>query len=472
MKAKRVSLLLLFALMLAIPSAVFADDDGHVPDFISADPNTGTMYVDMDQLTFTGTYEVPPGDGNPGMLVTIPGTEVSTCVGCMTFDMYTTADGQTVAMPTAFTTILIDATGQNPFGQEPVYALGGDALLAPALFGTLDSEWGISGGDAASTYANLYQYWLGLGPGGNPNGALADADSGGLDPFAMLKLNIALNLPGDPNNRGLTFVGGLFVGDLTTNCSSPACSNTSLRPVAGRRPPRRQPTPQPTARPTVQPTPVVNIVTVNCPLDPRVDQADPASTIQATKLSPNFPLVVGQDPEKTGVTLSLSMQVPPVYFSFNVLREYTDAACVWGGFGYNGDTCGGTASSEWYTSTTIVQKCERVTETYEDRLAVFNATADLSDGSIAWIEGELAAKYPGARVYQPNWSLFPGVCGGGSVGAASFSAQCSKIQIADPGKWIVNISGSTTGTKVSPPRGFSWSRQVFDVALMEVALTK
>ncbi len=472
MKAKRASLLLLFALMIAIPSAVFADDN--VPGFVSAGP-TGEIYLDMDQLTFTGTYEVPPGDGNPGMLVTIPGTEVSTCVGCMTFDMYTTPDGQTVAMPTAFTTILIDATGQNPFGQEPSYALGADALLAPALFGTLDSEWGISGGDAASTYANLYQYWLGLGPGGNPNGALADADSGGLDPFAMLKLNIALNLPGNPNNRGLTFVGGVFVFDdaipTTTNCAGTFCGNANLRPVAGRQPPRRQPTPQPTARPTVQPTPVVNIVTVNCPLDPRVDQADPASTIQATKLSPNFPLVVGQDPEKTGVTLSLSMQVPPVFYSYNVLREYTEASCAWGGPGAAGDNCGG-KGNEWFTSITIIQKCERVTETYEDRLAVFNAAANLSDGSIAWIEGELAAKYPGAHVYQANWSLFPGVCGGGSVGAASFSAQCSKIQIADPGKWIVNISGSTTGTKVSPPRGFSWSRQVFDVALMEVALTK
>ncbi len=251
-------------------------------------------------------------------------------------------------------------------------------------------------------------------------------------------------------------------------CVGPNCPPTNPTAIPAS---TSQPTAQPTAVPTLQPT---AILSVECPPDLTISQEDPASTIVVEKLSPNFPVVVGQDPEKTGVTLSVGMTVPPVYVSYNVLREYTEDRCEWGGQGYPGDTCGGTKSSEWHIVQTILRRCERQTDTYVDRLRSLEIRADLAQASIDWINGELAARYPGAHVYQGNWRLFPDMpgIGGPSADLTAFAMQWERLQIRDPGKYIVNVQGATTGTPYTAPRPFAFSRETFSVDLIMVALTK
>ncbi len=487
MKAKRIfSVVVAVTLAALFTNSVFADG-GDPPSFIDVAAN-GTVSIDTTELTFTGTYQAPPGNGNPGFNVSVPGTAISTCIGCLTFQMYQTPGGDTVAMPTAYTSAAISVTGANPFGAPPDYALVPDSTGIGAAFNTLDAEWGISGQDIKNAYGNLYQNGLGTGPGNNQTGVLASGSGGGFDPFAVLKVNLALNNPSDKNFQGFGLTSGVFVFNKSDKPFSPGCDPKcpSIIPPFIKSPPNVAKLPADKGEKdnvpfvkkpvvvVVAPTspPVVEIV-AECLRNLTITQADPASTARAWKIAPNFPVVVGQDPAKTGVTLGVSMSVPPVYVSYNVLRESSETSCEWGGYGFPGDNCEG-KGSEWRTTTVITRKCERVTETYTDRLANISVSMNLAQSSIDWITGELAAKYPGARVYQENWNLFPGTRGAGGFISdnTGFSYQWNALQTRDPGKYIVNVNGSTTGTQYTGPRGFSFSQETFSVDLLEVALTK
>lgn len=490
MKSKRIfSIVVAVTLAALFANSVFADG-GDPPSFIDVSAN-GTVSIDTAGLTFTSTYQAPPGNGNPGFNVSVPGTAISTCIGCLTFQMYITSDGDTVALPTGYTSAAISITGANPFGAPPDYALVPDSTGIGAAFNTLDAEWGISGQDIKNAYGNLYQNGLGFGPGTDLTGNLAQGSGGGFDPFAILKVNLALNNPSDKNFQGFGLTSGVFVfnkGDkpLEPNCGNQACS-WKITPPFTKSPPNAAKLPPDKGekdnvpfvkKPVVfalAPTspPLVENLTVECPRNLTIEQADPGGTVRAWKIAPNFPVVVGQDPAKTGVTLGVSMSVPPVIVSYNVLTESSETSCEWGGFGFPGDNCDG-KGSEWRTTTVITQVCTRVTETYVDRLANINVAMNLAQSSIDWITGELAAKYPGARVYQADWNLFPGTAGAGGFISdnVGFSYQWNALQTRDPGKYIVGVNGSTTGTQYTGPRGFSFSQETFSVDLIEVALTK
>ncbi len=336
-------------------------------------------------------------------------------------------------------------------------------------------------------YTSAYrQYLLNsvVGVGNNPNSNIAFTGGSTL----WRQLNAELNdpnsalhqgLPGQSSRYGtmLVFDGQPFQpccrGNGPTASPRPDKGERDDWPVAGK-PIVNKPKPKPPVAVAPAPTspPVVKTV-AECPRNLVIAQADPASTVRANKIAPNFPVVVGQDPNKTGVTLGVSMSVPPVYVSYNVLTESSETSCGWGGYGYPGDNCEG-KGSEWRTSTVITRKCERVTETYTDRLANIGVSMNLAQSSIDWITGELAVKYPGARVYQENWNLFPGTRGAGGFISdnTGFSYQWDALQTRDPGKYIVNVNGSTTGTQYTGPRGFSFSQETFSVDLLEVALTK
>ena len=84
----------------------------------------------------------------------------------------------------------------------------------------------------------------------------------------------------------------------------------------------------------------------------------------------------------------------------------------------------------------IFAGCETKTETYTDQIAFATIDADLSPASIRWITTDLAAKYPGAHVYQAHWSLWPGRSpsqGGLAGDGASLSVVYANLPLADPG---------------------------------------
>lgn len=445
-----------------LPSLARADG-GQPPSFITVDGN-GTVSIDTTKLRETGQYQAPPSGGNPGVAITVPGTGLSACLGCLTFRMYETAEGETVAMPTAYTALAVAATGRNPFGDKPSFALLPDTLATGALFDTLRQGWGISAAESAAAYANFFRHALGTEQAGAAAGILAQGNAGGFDPLAMFRVNDALNAgPG-------TSVAGIFVfkKEEDDGCQGNGCSLSSSHSVdKGERdnlvlagtvvrgasvllPPR---------------PPDLNVLStgVGCPLSPTLAQGDPASTVRVAKLSPEYPVVVGQDPARTGVSLSVSLTVPPVVYAYNVRNVHV--ACEGSGCGQPPGT-GPVRLIQWET-------CDRVSRSFEDRLASLGVATDLSADSIAWITGELAARYPGAQVYRAHWSLLPGMGGsGGGLGTSDFAMQWSAIPFADPGTYEVEVRGLTTGTAVSPPRAFRWAGAVFEVHLLETALVK
>ena len=209
------------ALAALFANSVFADG-GDPPSIIDVDAK-GTVSIDTSQMMFTDTYQAPPGNGNPGFNVLVPGTAISTCIGCMTFQMYQTSEGDTVALPTGYTSYAISVTGANPFGAPPDYALVPDSIGIGAVFNQLDANWDISGQDTSNYYANLYQNGFGIGTGSNPTGALAQGSGGGFDPFAILKVNLALNNPSDKNFQGFGLTSGVFVFNKSDPPAIPRC---------------------------------------------------------------------------------------------------------------------------------------------------------------------------------------------------------------------------------------------------------
>ena len=447
----------LFLMLLCIPSSVFADDG--LPDFIT-NTDIGWTTLDTNNLIETGTVEVPPPDGVPYLQFTIPGTEIEACLGCMTYNTYTdTSDQYTIVAPDIYTATVMAATGTGPFAEEPVYAQTSDGLTASLLLTGGYESMGITNQDAVDGWLATVQNVWGLDPGEGTQTSLAS------DPFMLIRLMWANATSNGPNEN--VWSAGYFVYE------NPPPELVDCVGRCVRRPPFRpnRTGPQatqiarltPTARPTLLPTPVIINRSVDCPPDPSTTQDDPANTIRANKTAPNNPVVVGQDPEKTGVTLSVSLTVPPVYYSYNVKNYHSRC---------EGSGCG---QPPGFGPVTIInwETCDRVTEVYADRLATLAISVNLSQASIDWITGELAERYPGAQVFQPNWGLFPGMPGaGGGIGTSAFSMQWSRIPFRDPGRYVVNVDGTTTGTSVSSPRSFSWVQDTFGVNLIETALIK
>jgi hypothetical protein len=230
-----------------------------------------------------------------------------------------------------------------------------------------------------------------------------------------------------------------------------------------------------------------------CPLDLAVSQ--PAPLVMAAKLAPEFPVVVGQDEEARGVDLAISAQVFPVTASYNTWVEVPEHICIWRGEGEHGGCSqrgydsvlgnGGVWESwmighpDWAEETRTRRECQRTTRSYQDRIGTVTVQARLTDESINWISNHLAGIYPGARVYQPTWYLWPPVppapqprSGGLSADRTSLALNYEAVPLADPGSYRIVIAGWTTGTYFSAPRRISFDEVVFHVDVKLTALTR
>jgi hypothetical protein len=128
-----------------------------------------------------------------------------------------------------------------------------------------------------------------------------------------------------------------------------------------------------------------------------------------------------------------------------------------------------------YKNKKIFVGCETKTLTYPDQIGFAVIEANLAPESIRWITTDLAVKYPGAHVYQPHWSLWPGRApsqGGLSGDRANLSVRYDGLPLADPGAYTVLIQGTTTGTPFTAPKRFSFNAPAFDVHLLESTIIK
>lgn len=177
----------------------------------------------------------------------------------------------------------------------------------------------------------------------------------------------------------------------------------------------------------------------------------------AVKTAPNYPLVVGQDPNKTGVTVLFSASVAPTiyrYWTLEAERECAPGPSSSGGYNCGGGT-GHTVVTGWY--------CERHEISYPECIASAAGALRLTQASRDWIVTELAIRYPGAYVHRPSFAF------SGPI-ACSWSYTAERVQIQDPGQWQAFVNGQTSGTPVSPARSFGGPAGSFQVWLKETAI--
>lgn len=183
-------------------------------------------------------------------------------------------------------------------------------------------------------------------------------------------------------------------------------------------------------------------------------------SVSGSKTWPNYPLVVGQDPERHGVNLTFSASVAPTIYKF--WTQEAEETCVPGPDPNGRYNCGGGTGHKVVTGYVCVEH----TQTFNECIASARAEISLSKESRDWIlNGALQIRYPGAYLHHPYF-LFAGRT------TCSWTSNQKHVQVADPGTWNMKVSGRTTGTPVSAPRSFSRSVGTFDVWLKEVMIVK
>jgi hypothetical protein len=168
-----------------------------------------------------------------------------------------------------------------------------------------------------------------------------------------------------------------------------------------------------------------------------------------SKNAPEYPLVVGQDPGKRGVDLEFSASVAPT--KYITYKKVLDIECV-------EQKKGGCKPQ------VVGFHCEQKTQMFDECIASAHGNAHLTEESRAWILDELSIRYPGAYLHHPDFGFSSSDC--------SWSDTETNVPFADPGHWDLSVSGSTSGTPVSGPRGFGGQVDNFEVWLKEIAIIK
>ncbi|HXF85489.1 MAG TPA: hypothetical protein VNK49_08870 [Anaerolineales bacterium] len=203
--------------------------------------------------------------------------------------------------------------------------------------------------------------------------------------------------------------------------------------------------------------------------DPPTPSVCPAPVVEPGRIVrsgqlvyPNFPLVVGQDPDKTGVDISVTVYVEPTIRRTWTPEPVTECRP---GPNANGVTNCTTQNGQAGHEKVVDWECKEHVETYNECISFASTVLRLSDESKDWILNELSIRYPGAYLHNPRIAL-------GSERSCSISETYEHIQTADPGWWDITISGQTSGTPITAPRNFSGAAGRFSVWLKETAIIK
>ena len=203
--------------------------------------------------------------------------------------------------------------------------------------------------------------------------------------------------------------------------------------------------------PTPLPSTAVPTAPPSKPICPSPSVKPGAISASASQVAPPYPLVVGQDPDRRGVDVSFTASVAPTIHTYYTTVPIYEKQCKI------------VLGVEKCSKVIIGYSCKVDTISYPECIASASSSMSLSKESREWILNELSIRYPEAYLHHPNFSFSGGGC--------KYSASQDHVQVADPGNWSVNISGTTSGTPVSGARSFSRS-SVFSAWLKEVVIVK
>jgi len=209
---------------------------------------------------------------------------------------------------------------------------------------------------------------------------------------------------------------------------------------------------------------------------PDVRIAPGVITVSAEQIAPNHAVVVGQDLGENGVTIEYHISIDPtlvLYQKWEILdREVI--ACV---EGKNNDPayvaeCGETncgCPKNWHAVIEDIWGCRDYLKVYPEELDELSPGASLKLDSRAWIQGELAAAYPGAHLLNPDWSF-------GSEAECEWANNTCNLEftltipVTDPGWYDIKLEGMTTGTLASPGRSFEITAGEFGVYMIDSSI--
>lgn len=442
-----------------------AQAQGNLPPGVTIGAN-GSYQLDPSKWTTNEPAYVQP-DGLPSFQAQLPGGGLI-CAGCYVFNTYGGPNGETIVVPNTYTAVMMAVTGDNPFNSRPDgYVLSG-LLQVPAVLGVFESM-------------------------GITSQQMMDPKQWSPDPLFWLNLNIQLNglFGADQIDEGTLFLATGVFSFNAGNCP-PALAGACFIPHE----PANGPGNPNSGTDTFE---RICLALGDCkPLEPNVCPDGrhltidaPAPRYQAERFAPDNPIVVGQDPSARGVDVRVRATLPPIVVAYNnTIREQGEQACTWVGNGQGGG-CGNWSGKTNYSSGFqawmagddnwgIVAEerwiCVRQSKTYRDTISFLTVQARLTDESIAWIEtGDLQQRYPGAKVYQAVWPLWPGfppTVNQMTADRTSFFLQWERVPLRDPGRYRLVVAGQSSGTPYTAPRQLNYSDTVFDVALFEAALIK
>ena len=347
-----------------------------------------------------------------------------------TYHVYYTPSGNTVLLPSTMTTFFLAfAPGDQIGTPSSVFGSGAGvltSLLGAALGGNLNFTSGLTG----LTYTSPEQF--------------ADAMIAGQENIWSLPAGDVLGLLGFLANAAIDDPGSLYLMALLYTPDNCAASPVGC--------PELPPTPEPGETPVPTPEPLV------CPAD---SVAVGLITVNGQKTAPDYPLVVGQDPDQRGVDVSFSASVAPtIYTKWFKIPESECRPGADGNGNYNCTTDNGAQGHH----VLVGWQCVSQVQVFDECIASAVASIALSQSSRAWILDELSIRYPGAYIHRPSFSVQGSGC--------SWTASETGLQVEDPGHWNMTVRGMTSGTPVSAPRNFSQNVGVFDAWLKEISIIK
>ena len=428
MKKSSLLFIFVFVLLTFLPSRQAFAQDGAWSEVVDSKGN-----IQYDQMTDQGVV-TQTADWMPSITLPVVGT-VSVPAE---YHSYVTESSNTVLMPTASTLFFMTANANESGFLAAASTMGTSGLTTVnsdngnvvgiaslgAFFGALAGNQDI-GLPSTTSSTDFFNQVI----SGQTN--IWSLSPDGIGNFLSSLLNPSLN-DGNLYTYMLLYTPGQC-GSTPAGCSASQLDLlTALLPT---------PLP-PTAVPTEPPSKPI------CP-DPSVKPG--AISASASQVAPPYPLVVGQDPDRRGVDVQFSASVAPtIYTYYTTIPIYEDQCKT---------ILGVRKCSKAITGYT----CQVHTRSYPECIESASASMSLSKESREWILNELSIRYPEAYLHHPDFSF----SGGGCV----FSASKDRVQVADPGNWNMNISGSTSGTPVSGPRSFSRGG-VFSAWLKEIVIIK
>lgn len=213
------------------------------------------------------------------------------------------------------------------------------------------------------------------------------------------------------------------------------------------------PTPNPSKTP---------VIPIQCPA-PTIAQGSPSLSV--LKVEPAKPLVIGQDPEKRGADVRISVSIPPVIHTWYQRVEITEEVCRDSAATETSNCTTASGTRGVLDEEVVGYECVQHVDRYEERITNLTAQANLDAASRVWITTGLAGKWYEATLKRPNISLIPGMgkYQTGCAGSCTATAFIERIPFADPGTYNLALEVQTAGTPLTRPRTLkgSGTLQVF-----------